>query len=78
MTELICDFCKQPITPQMIKFRHQVAHANFMVGRLESKDEMCDFCYTRAKEHPPTKEEVDAENKKIIDDVDEIQVKLLE
>jgi hypothetical protein len=59
MNVLTCVFCKQPITNMIAKFRHEVRTANFMVGLLPDKEEMCDVCYTRAKSNPPTKEEVD-------------------
>lgn len=59
---LVCDFCEQPITNLVSKFRHEVATANFMIGLLPDKDEMCDICYTRAKDSPPTKKEVNKDN----------------
>ncbi len=61
-----CDFCNQVITPIVSKFRHQVSNANFMMGLLPDKQEMCDICYTRAKSNPPTKEEVDKDNEERI------------
>ena len=57
-----CDFCRQPISNMVLKFRHEVSNSNFMVGLLDVKEEMCDICYSRAKAQPPSKDEIDERN----------------
>lgn len=58
----------------VLKFRHQISNANFMVGLLDGKDEMCDICYTRAKDNPPSKEEIDKHNVKILEDAEKMRM----
>lgn len=57
MIQIICDFCKQPLSNALAHFRHNVQTSNFMIGKLPNGEEMCDICYTRAKNNPPSKEE---------------------
>lgn len=77
MTKLICNFCDQPITHIVAKFRHEVSTANFMIGLLPNREEMCDVCYTKAKSDPPSKEEVDKSNVKRIADAEKMREDLM-